>query len=177
MGTKSINLHVRHELNQHKNLQLESLYLREAYTRIQAWKQYQDKLSQERYNWPPPINGKTYNKYEEIIYNVNTNNYNYDSWFHRNIYKNFLIKSTQRKYTKYDFDKSISYKETKLEKEVKQLKEKLKNFQFYQLNNIYLKPMRPVLPSICYCLYNGISQEFEGRLNYLNKRKIYPPNE
>ncbi|CAF4401342.1 unnamed protein product, partial [Rotaria sordida] len=32
MGTKSINLHVRHELNQHKNLQLESLYLREAYT-------------------------------------------------------------------------------------------------------------------------------------------------
>ncbi|CAF2782973.1 unnamed protein product [Rotaria sp. Silwood2] len=164
-------------INQQKNLQLESLYLREAYTRIQAWKQYQDKISEERCNWPPPINGKTYNKYEEIIYSVNTNNSNYDSWFHRNIYKNFLMKTSQTQYMIYDLNKSISHKETKLEQEVRQLREKLKNFQLYKLNDIYLKPMYPVLPSIHYYLYNGISKELEGRLNYLNKRKIYAPNE
>ncbi|CAF3828612.1 unnamed protein product [Rotaria sp. Silwood1] len=184
MGTKlpkKPNLRVRHnfhELNQYKNLQLESLYLREAYIRIQAWKRYQDKISQEHSNWPLPINGKTYNKHEEIIYNVNTNNYNYDSWFHRNIYKNFLMNGNQRRrLLTYDFNQTISYKETKLEKEVRELKEKLTKFQLYKLNNIYLKPMYPVLPSIRYCLYNGISKEFEGRLDYLNKRKIYAPNE
>ena len=104
--------------------QLESLYVREADIRIQAWKRYQDEIANQRCNWPPPIDGKTYSEREEAIYNINTN----DSWFHRHIYENDLFKSSRRRHIKYDFHRSFPRKETKLEKEVKQLREKLERF-------------------------------------------------
>jgi hypothetical protein len=177
MVTKLINRRDRagfQELNQRKNLQLESLYLREAHTRIQAWKRYHDEISRQRCNWPPPINGKIYNKREEAIYNMKTNNYNYDSWFHRHIYKNDLIKASQQRHRMYDLDRSLTEKKTKIENEVMQLREKLQTFQ---LNNMSVQPMYPVQPSIRYLLYNGTSKELEGRLNYLNRRKLYAPDE
>jgi hypothetical protein len=108
-----------------KNRQLESLYLRENDTRILAWKRYHDEIAQQRCNWPPPTNGQTYSKREEAIYSVNTDNFDDTSWFHRHIYENELTKSTRRYHIKYDFDRCLSHKETKLEKEVRELREKL----------------------------------------------------
>jgi hypothetical protein len=111
-----------------KNLQLVSSYLREAETRIQTWKRYHDETAQQRCNWPPPMNDQTYSKREEAIYGVNTDNSNDTSWFHRHIYEDYLIKAAQRRHLGCNFDRSVSRKETRLEKEVRQLREKLEQF-------------------------------------------------
>ncbi|CAF1372622.1 unnamed protein product [Adineta steineri] len=174
MKTKSNNSNDRVSSQQVKNLQLESLYLRETRTRIQAWKRYQNEISQQHYNWPPPINGKTYNKREESIYNINTHDYNSNSWFDRRLYKNDLIKATQRRHRLLDSNKPSPEKKTKLDNEILQLKQKIETFQ---LNDVCSESMYPIQPSVRYLLYNGTSKELEGRVNYLNQRKLYAPDE
>ena len=124
--TSEVSRPIHRSFSQLENLQLSASLAREQSIRLRAWKRYQDTLTEERRQWPPPANGVTYNQREEAIYSISSEPGAISSWFQRVIYENELSRG-QHHLALADCSrvKTPVRKETVLEREVKQLRARL----------------------------------------------------
>ena len=128
--TDKVSRPINRGFSQLENLQLSASLAREQSMRLRAWKRYQDALAEERRQWPLPANGITYNQREEAIYSINAEPGAISSWFQRGTYESELSRG-QHHLVSADCDRIQTpvRKETVLEREVKQLRERLQRYR------------------------------------------------